>query len=169
VVSIAIYSTFNAGLGVLRRVRNIDLVQQNFSLKEARFSRELRQVVRLRKLFLTGSKEKVSFGQIVDDRPCRVTYFFDITTGGLMRNVDNLADILTQEGTIDAELKSKPAVFLRKVKALNFSYLYFDSLKKVYAWVEEWERKDALPLAIKLNLTTDKQNYVQTVFFPTAQ
>ena len=168
VVSIAIYSTFNSGLSVLRKVKNIDLAQQSFILKEERFARELRQTVHLRKLLLSGTKDRISFGQILDDKPYRVTYYFDGPAQSFMRNADNLADILTDEKKIDPELKSKSAVFLKKIKGIKFAYLYLDLKKNVYAWAEEW-KEDTLPRAVKLSISTDKQNYVTTVFLPTAQ
>jgi len=167
VVSVAIYSTFNSGLTVLRRVKNIDLVQQSTMLKQERFSRELRQTVILRKPLFSGAKDRLSFGALVNDIPCRVTYLFDNPAKALMRNADKLAEIITDKGQVDIELKSKPVVFLSKVKEIKFSYLYLDLKKNLYTWAQEW-KQDYLPLAVKLEVSTDKQNYVTTVFLPTA-
>lgn len=167
VVSIAIYSTFNSGLKVLRKVKDIDLAQQSFIFKIERFSKELRQLVPLRKLLLSGAKESVSFGALVDEEPCRLTYYFDKSSGNLMRQTDRLAEIITEEKKIDPELKSKGAVFLKKANEIKFAYLYRDLKKNVYAWAEEW-KENFLPLAVQLTVSCDKQNYVTTVFLPTA-
>ena len=167
VVSIAVYSTFNSGLVVLRKVKDIDLAQQQMLLKEERFARELRQTVVFRKLLLLGAKDKLAFGAIVNEAPVKVTYFFDEQTNSLLRNCDTLADVIASEGKPDIKLKSKPAVFLSKVKEIKFSYLYFDLKKNACVWAEEW-KQNFLPLAVKLEISTDKQNYVTTVFLPTA-
>jgi len=167
VVSIAVYSTFSSGLDVLRKVKNIDLAQQMFLLKQERFAKDLRQTVLLRKPLFLGSKDKVSFGAIVNDWPCRLTYAFDNSAGSLTRNTDKLSDILTSEGKIEVESKSKPTVFIPKVKKAEFSYLYLDLKKNVYSWTEEWKEK-FLPLAVKLNISIGNQDYATTVFLPTA-
>ena len=167
-VSIAIYSTFSSGLKVLRKVKDIDLAQQSFIFKVERLSREIRETIPLRKLSLSGSKERVSFGLVVDDKPCRITYYLDNLDKNLLRSVDNLADIFTKEGKIDPELKSKGTVFLKGIKEIQFGYLYFDLKQKAYAWDKEW-KEVFLPLAIKLSISTDKQNYATIIFLPTAQ
>ena len=167
VVSVAIYSTFSSGTQVLRKVKNIDLTQQAMLLKEERFSRELRQSVILRKPLFLGAKDKLIFGAIVNDKPGRITYYFDKSTQAILRAFDNLGDIITSEGKVDPELKSKPAVFLTKVTEIKFSYFYLDLTKNIYKWVEVWS-ESYLPLAVKLEITTEKQNYATTVFLPTA-
>ncbi|MDO8661747.1 MAG: prepilin-type N-terminal cleavage/methylation domain-containing protein [Candidatus Omnitrophota bacterium] len=167
VVSIAIYSTFNSGFKVLHKVKDIDLAQQSFIFKVERLAKELRQATHLRKLLLTGAKTSVSFGGIVDDQPSRVTYYFDKSSQNFIRQADHLADIITDEKKIDPELKSKGAVFLKKVNEIKFAYLYRDLKKNIYAWAEEW-KEDFLPLAIQVTISTDKQNYVTTIFLPTA-
>ena len=167
VVSIAIYSTFNSGMTVLRRVRNIDLAQQNVLLKEERFAKELRQQVVLRKPLFSGAKDRISFGAIVDNTPGRLTYLFDSSAQALTRSFDALVGIIDSEGKVDPGLKSKPALFLSKVREIKFSYLYLDLTKNAYTWTEEW-KEGFLPLAVKLNISTEKQNYATTVFIPAA-
>ncbi len=151
----------------MHKVKDIDLAQQSFIFKIERFSKELRQATRIRKFLLSGVKESVSFGEIVDDQPCRVTYYFDKLSQSLIRQADNLTDIFTEEKKIDPELKSKGVVFLKKVTEVKFTYLYLDPKKNVYTWAEEW-KEAFLPLAIKLSISTDKQNYATTIFLPTA-
>jgi len=152
---------------VLRKVKNIDLAQQGVLLKEERFGKELRQTVILRKPLFLGAKDKLAFGAIIDDVPGRVTYLFDNSSKALLRSFDALSAIITSEGAVSPELKSKPAVVLSKVKEIKFSYLYLDLSKNAYIWVEEW-KESFLPLAVKLNITTAKQNYATTIFLPTA-
>ena len=166
VVSIAIYSTFSSGASILRRIKNIDFKQHKLLLKTERLSRELREQPNYKKLLFEGNKSRVSFAASLNYFPSRVTYYFDPSLSCLMRCEDKLDTIITPEGKIDPELKAKPAVFLPKVKAVDFSYFYFDLGKKDYLWVEVW-KADFLPLAVKITVSTESQNYVSTIFLPT--
>jgi len=167
VVSIAIYSTFSSGTSVLRRVKNIDFIQQRILLKSERFSRELRELPGCRKQLFEGSKTKISFPGNSDYIPCRITYYFDNSSFCLMRAVDKLSQIITPEGKVDAQFKSAPAVFLSKLKEVKFSYLNLDSIKNEYKWIDKWAQ-DYLPVAVKLTITSQTQEYVSTIFLPKA-
>jgi prepilin-type N-terminal cleavage/methylation domain-containing protein len=167
VVSIAIYSTFSSGLSVLRRVKYIDFKQQKILLKQERFSRELRESCQCRKPLFLGNKMKISFCGIVDYVPSRITYYFDNASGSLMRNSDRLMDIITSEGSVEPELKSKPTVFVSGIKGARFLYLYLDLKKKTYSWSEEWT-EISLPIAVKMIISTEAREYATTVFLPGA-
>jgi prepilin-type N-terminal cleavage/methylation domain-containing protein len=167
VTSIAIYSTFNSGSTVLRRVKNIDFGQQKILLKTEKIARELREQPDYRKQLFGGTKSRISFSGKTDYLPCRITYYFDSSSLCLMRVVDQLKDIITPEGRVDVELKSKPSVFLSKIKGIKFAYLYLDSKKNEYYWVEEWSQ-DYLPVAVKFIVTSQNQEYASTVFLPRA-
>lgn len=165
VVSIAIYSTFSSGSAVLRRVKDIDLRQQKILLKVEMFSRQLREQPACRKQLFLGSEIKISFPANSDYIPCRITYYFDNSSLCLMRVVDKLSEIITPEGKVDVELKSKPQVFLSKVKAVKFSYLYLDLKKNEYSWIDEWGQ-DYLPVAVKFTISSEDQEYASTIFLP---
>lgn len=167
VVSIAIYSTFSSGTSVLRRLKNVDFTQQRILLKAERFSRELRGFPGCRKQLFEGMKTKISFPGNSDYIPCRITYYFDGPSFCLMRVVDKLSQIITPEGKVDAQFKSKPTVFLSKIKEVKFSYLNLDPIKKEDGWIDEW-KQDYLPVAVKLSITSQTQEYAWTVFLPKA-
>ena len=166
VVSLAIYSTFSSGASILRRIKNVDFRQQKLLLKTERFSRELREQPNYKKQLFQGSRYKINFAASLNYFPSRVTYYFDPSLFCLMRCEDKLDTIITAEGKIDPELKAKATVFLPKVKEVNFSYFYFDLGKKDYLWVEDW-KADFLPLAVRMTVSTESQNYVSTIFLPT--
>jgi prepilin-type N-terminal cleavage/methylation domain-containing protein len=165
VVSIAIYSTFSSGAAVLRRVKNIDLVQQKILLKQERFARELRTQPSYSKQLFLGSKTKISFPGSVDYLPTRITYYFDPSSFCLMRAVDKLSQIITSEGKVEEGLKSEPLIFLPKIKEVQFSYLLFDLKKNEYSWLDEW-LYDYLPVAVRLSIINGNQEYVSTILLP---
>jgi len=165
VVSIAIYSTFSSGAAILRRVKDIDLVQQNILLKQERFARELRTQPTYSQQLFSGSKTKISFPQSRDFLPVRTTYFFDSSSACLMRAVDELSQIITSEGKIEEEIKSKPTIFLPKIKEVQFSYLYLDLKANAYLWTDEWSQ-DYLPAGVKMVIIKENQEYVSTILIP---
>ncbi len=167
VVSIAIYATFSSGAGVLRRVRNIDLVQQRILLKTERLSRELREQPACRKQLFQGDKTKISFCANIDYFPYRLTYYFDHSANALKRVADKLDEIIDDAGKLDPELRSVSVIFLPKVKDVQFSYLYLDLSKNAYLWTQEWQ-KAYLPFAVKFTIFTEKQNYESTIYLPRA-
>ena len=119
VVSLAIYSTFSSGAAVLRRVKNVDLVQQKILLKIENFSRQLRQQPESTKLLFSGEIDRLSFPAHVDYFPCRLTYYFDRRSKTLKQVVDKLSDIIDDEGKINPDLLAKPSIFLSNVKLAN--------------------------------------------------
>jgi len=163
VVSIAIYATFSSGASVLRRVKDVDLVQQRVLLKIERLSRELREIPACRKQLFLGSKSKITFAGISDYFPSRIAYYFESESSSLMRVVDRLDLIITLEDKVDLELKAKPVIFLSKLKEVRFEYLKLDLLKNIYMWMPQWQQ-DYLPLAVKITVVTKTQEYVSTVF-----
>ncbi|MFA5092805.1 MAG: prepilin-type N-terminal cleavage/methylation domain-containing protein [Candidatus Omnitrophota bacterium] len=167
VVSLAIYSTFSSGAAVLRRVKNIDLVQQKILLKIESFSRQLRQQPESSKLLFAGGIDRLSFPAHVDYFPCRLTYYFDLRSKTLKQVVDKLSNIIDDEGKLNPDLLAKPAIFLSNVKAVEFSYLYKDSVKNEYLWTALWDKK-FLPVAVKITIFSQQKKYESTVYLPKA-
>ena len=138
VVSIAIYATFSSGASVLRRVKNIDLVQQTMLLKIERFSRELRELPGCRKQLFSGIKTKISFPGNSDYIPCRITYYFDSSSFCLMRVVDKLSQIITPEGKIDTQFKSNGFHSFKSPLDLSPVLQYLCELNKVLKVPRVW-------------------------------
>ncbi len=164
VVSIAIYSAFNSGVTVMRRIKNIDQKLQKILLKAERINRELREQPACRKQLFLGTKSKISFAANIDYFPSRLTYYFDNPTGSLMRVCDKLDEIITEEGKLDPELKSKPQVFLSGIKEVKFEYLYLDLKKNEYVWIDEWAQ-NYLPVAVKFTIINENQEHVSICIF----
>jgi len=164
VVSIAVYSVFNSGASVMRRIKNIDLRQQKILLKSQRIIRELREQPACRKQLFSGTKDKINFAANVDYFPSRITYYFDDAKGALMRVSDKLDKIITEKGKLDTELKSKPQTFLSGVRGIKFEYLYLDLKKNEYVWVDDWTQ-EYLPLGVRFTITSENREYIFTCIF----
>ncbi|MFA5005396.1 MAG: type II secretion system protein [Candidatus Omnitrophota bacterium] len=167
VISIAVFSTFSSGLKVLRKAKMVDLTRQKILLKEERFSRELRESLACRKKLFSGKTAKLSFSGSDNHYPSRITYYFDEATQSILREVDRLSDIIAAESEGSEELKPQRSVFMAKVESAQFSYLFLDLKKNDYIWKDEW-KEDYLPIAVKLVIVSQGNNYATTVFLPTA-
>lgn len=169
IVSIAVYATFSSGLRVWRRAQDVNITERKDLLRIEKLSREIRQALNFKDIDFDGSKDKICFAEIVDSEITRITYFFDADKKMLFRSVDKLADILAAKEENET-LESKPLPYLANIDKLSFSYLYFDLQKNSYLWKEEWveEEQRNLPLAIKLEMTVNKQSHATTIFIPTA-
>jgi len=166
VISIAVFSTFSSGLKVLRKTKMVDLARQKILLKEERFSRELRESGPCRKKLFSGKPAKISFSGTQNYLPCRITYYFDETTQSILRETDKLSDIIAAERD-QTDLNPQRSVFMAKVENAQFFYLFLDLKKNNYIWKEEW-KQDYLPVAVKLVIVSQGNNYATTVFLPTA-
>jgi hypothetical protein len=166
VISIAIYSTFASGLMVLRRANNIDIARQRLLLKQERIARELRQMPACRKPLFYASAFMISFPYLSDHTPCRMTYYFDGSRKALMRAVEKIEDITDSEGQIERGVKTKESTFfVDDIEDFRLEYLYLDDHTHGYCWTDEWPY-DYKPIAVKIIITDDKQEYVKTIFLP---
>jgi len=163
VVAIAIYSTFNSGVSVLRRIKNKEFQQERILLKAESMSRQLREQPALKKQLFQGVKDRISISAIVDFVPCRVIYYLEGSS--VMRATDRLSEIIMENGKINPEIKSKPNVFLSSIDNLKFSYLYLDLAKNKYNWLDT-SMQDILPEAVRMAITSKNQEYAWIVFLP---
>jgi prepilin-type N-terminal cleavage/methylation domain-containing protein len=168
IVIVAIYSTFSGGISVFRKIINVDIQRQKVLLKIERFAREVRQQVPCRSFLFLGSKDRLSFPGLSDFMPSRITYYYDNQANTLYRVAEPLSEIITHTGSIDPKVKiTLSRVFLKKIKGVNFSYLFLDLKNNDYVWLEEWSF-DYLPIAVKIIIKEEKEEYVKIVFLPLA-
>ena len=168
VVIIAIYSTFSGGISLFRKIINVDISRQKVLLKIERFAREVRQQIPCRSFLFFGSKVRLSFSGLSDFLPSRITYYYDNQANALYRVIEPLSEITTNTGSIDLKVKADSSrVFLKNIKEVNFSYLFLDLKSNDYIWVEEWPF-DYLPIAVKIIIREEKEEYVKIVFLPRA-
>lgn len=168
VVSIAIYSTFDSGMRIWRRMEKFNLADIRPLIKIEKMSAELRQTFIFRggDFAFSGDKQKIQILVIIDSELNRVTYFFEKGSKIILRRCDKFKDIKLAKRNKE-EMVSKPIQFLNGVSEFNFSYFYFDSEKGIYLWKEEWE-ENILPLAVKINITLQNETYSKTIFIPSA-
>lgn len=180
VAGLAVYTTFNSGMKVWRKAKDLSQKSRGQSLKIEKMKRELRQAFIFRKeeIAFSGTKVKISLAAIIDSKINRLTYAFDPGQEAILRNTEELADILaSQEG--QGGLGDSPAYggvaggmeadapYISGVKEFSLAYFYLDPQKQAYAWKDDWQ-EDYLPTAMRLNIGFEDEKYSETVFIPSA-
>lgn len=166
-VSVAVYSTFNSGMNVWRRVKEVNIEQRKIVLKLEKLAREIRQTFKYENIGFAGDKEKIYFAQVLDSELVRITYSFDKDKKTLSRGVNSLEEILEEKEDKEKKLEPEYTAYLSNIADLSFSYFYFDTEENAHLWKEEWKEEEGLPLAIKLEIETqDEKNYAETIFIP---
>jgi hypothetical protein len=51
---------------------------------------------------------------------------------------------------------------------VQFGYLYFDKVKKDYAWKDAWVKEDGQPVAVRIKMKLGDEGCEKIVFIPTA-
>lgn len=166
-VSGAIYATFSCGMSVWRRMQEMDSRGRKPALRIEKLSRELRGVLNFNEIPFSGSGNQITFAGILDSEINRITYSFDLQAKTLYRSTDKFSDILAAKKE-SAEFSSHPLPYWAgEINSMSFSYLYFDLAQNAYLWKEKWI-DPVLPLAVKIEITTDNDAYTKTVFIPIA-
>jgi Tfp pilus assembly protein PilE len=166
-VSGAVYTTFNCGMNVWRRMQNTDGRIRKQALRIERLSRELRSAINFNEIPFIGLANQITFAAIPDSQISRITYSFDPQQRSLYRSADRFLDILAAKKE-NTEFKSNHLPYWQgEIQNVKFSYLYFDLSKNAYLWKEEWT-DPVLPLAVKVEIITDHDDYTKTIFIPVA-
>lgn len=164
VVSIAVYATFNSGMSVWRRAKEVNAEERMFLLRVEKLSRELRGSFISGDIPFSLAKNKIQFSSVIDSDISRIIYSFDENKKALLRSSDKLASILAAD---KKELEPEFLAFLSPVDTLSFSCLYFDLQKNSYAWKEEWP-DNYFPIAVKVSMTSKDKTYAATIIIPAA-
>lgn len=167
VAGLAIYTTFSSGMKVWRKAKDLSQKSRGQSLKIEKMKRELRQAFIFRKeeIAFSGTKSKISLAAIIDSKVSRLTYAFDPGQNAILRNTEQLEDILASPGGQAGLTSDTP--YIGEVKEFSLSYFYLDPQKQAYAWKDDWQ-EDYLPTALRLNIGFEDEKYSETVFIPSA-
>jgi len=168
VISIAVYSTFNAGMNVWRRVSATSLHEKRRVLKIEKLKKELRQsfVFKEKEITFIGGNNQLSFPVIIGSRIKKAVYSYDPSRRALLKGIGDLSEIADAR---DESGKWMPemSVFVENVDNVTFSYFNFDLTKGVYSWADKWENKAGLPAAVRCNITfPENETFAETIFIP---
>ncbi|MBN2119665.1 MAG: hypothetical protein JW734_01240 [Candidatus Omnitrophica bacterium] len=152
VVGLALYSAVNSGIKIWQRL-NKSHAQEEVSVFFEVLSTDLRNSFVYGEIYFIGEKERLEFATLVTTAstypglrrgPGQVAYYLDSKAKKIIKEKRNLSHIYKEaQGSVQEVLS--------KVSSLNFEYYYYDSLRKEYFWLDEWE-EESLPLAVRVRL-----------------
>lgn len=159
-LSLAVYATFASGMRMWNRVNETTLSQRKALLFFERFAQEARQILNYPKIGLTAKNSEVSFPALIRDEIIKVDYL--LQQDKLIRRQETLAGVLDEKET---SLKSR--IVLDDIEELVFNFAYQEEGKEDYSWKESWEKKDGIPLIIKVRIKSkDSQPMEKSVVIP---
>ena len=173
VVSLAMYSNFSSGIGMMRRIAR-PISEEDLSIFFEKLTREIQNSFRYTDIPVSGEKEKLIFPTTIQTKPelgsdqgiGRVTYFYNASLRSIDRQQENLNQIFKEE-------KVKTSSTLSHVSALNFQYYGYIPSESKYEWKEEWnsiKEEKRIPIAVKIELQYDdegkKRVFERTIAFP---
>lgn len=186
IVSVSSFSIFSMGLKIWKRARDISKTERRAVLALEKMGQDLRGMVRIvpKPEGQFTMNEKVSFeykgsakevqipsAYVPGEHPVmggygRTTYQWDSAKKGLCRSQETAADLYEEK-------KQDCRVLAVGVERFQLRYWLPSGLEDSYSWYDSWDPKEALPLAVEIQLELKpetqygtKRVYKKTVVVP---
>ncbi|MCK5288146.1 MAG: prepilin-type N-terminal cleavage/methylation domain-containing protein [Candidatus Omnitrophica bacterium] len=135
VISLSIYSAFNNGIKIWKRVNN-PAIEEDVNIFFEKFNYDIQNSFKFEGIDFSGKHNMISFPTLVfSDRMNnrtvgQVTYLYDISKRSIIKEEKDYSHIYNiKEG--------KRKNLLTNIKELEFSYCYYDKQEKKYYWQAE--------------------------------
>ena len=163
IIGVGLVSTLSAGLKIWSRAKDTGTLSSQAAFTLELVARDLRQSVNMPKIGFTGEGKQLSFLAFSRGSVFKITYKFDDMQKTLVRRREELKTAIDED--LQGEYTEEKFADLDDAQ---FSYLYFDKVKKDYAWKDVWVKKDGEPPAVRIKMKLGNEECEKTVFIPTA-
>lgn len=167
VISLAIFSTFNNGIKIWQKV-NKQSDREDINIFLDKFVSDLRNTLSFTGISFIGTENKISFPRIVNSKNLvvntvgRIIYSYDDGARLIFRQQQDFSQVATDKESFNQRV-------LGNVTSFRFQYYHYDTDKKEYLWLKEWNSLQT-PLAVRIefeNLNKDKKaEFTRSVFIP---
>jgi prepilin-type N-terminal cleavage/methylation domain-containing protein len=167
IVSLAIYSTFNNGFKVWKKI-NQPLAEEDLGIFFDKLSRDLSNCLKSSSIAFTGDQNNLGIPTLVDSTRLKinslglVAYLYDQPSGLLYRQPKDFSQLYSRQ-------EDNPVAMLKNIGFFKFEYYYFDAQKQQYLWKDEWSGA-GIPLAVRVSLTLNgysaADKIVRTISIP---
>jgi prepilin-type N-terminal cleavage/methylation domain-containing protein len=170
IVSFAVYSNFNSGIGLWKRL-NRPVFEEDIQVFQTKASRDFLETLVFSPISFQGDPERASFPATVrtqsrlgGDRGIgQVTYRYDSDTRAILREERNYVEFC-------AEKPGRISSVLTGVDSCVLSYMVYDEVLKSYSWSDVWSGKpNQAPAAVRFTYTHtfgERRDAVDTFFVP---
>lgn len=168
-----LYATFYQGVRLWKRSQ-IDRGESRDVFFTERLTQDLRSAIPLARQEIRGNAGEFEFYALLSGSdlglnqpvsglqfPCRVRYYFDVSTHQVFREIQSYSQILTE-----SKEHIKTSIVFQDAKRLEFMFMGRNK-KAAILWLKTWE-KDYLPNAVKLSVEYEgsKQTFVRLITIP---
>jgi hypothetical protein len=163
IIGVGLVSTLSAGLRIWSRAKNTGTSSSLVVFTLELVARDLRQSLNIPKIGFTGEAKQLSFLAFSRGSVFKITYKFDDMQKVLVRRREELKTAIDED--LQGEYIEEKFADLDDAQ---FGYLYFDKVKKDYAWKDAWAKEDGQPVAVRIKMKLGNEECEKTVFIPTA-
>lgn len=173
IISLAVYSSFAAGVVAWRRAQEFGSIHQTARLLLEDMAQELKNAGVIEGFAFVGEAQRLSFltlrqrsdaeGRPANPRITRVTY--EVRRPRAASN-DSLFRVETSDMKRSQEGGRESELMVGIVSGLDLQYTYTDSKGQLLPWRDTWDVSDALPIGVKITLVVGGTRFTKTVFIP---
>lgn len=159
IISMAVISTFAAGLKVYEKVRDYSLERVDALLALEKIERDILNLVNFSGIDFVGEKEKITFaGMTKEGEPGRINYYVKGGMRGmLIREEQGYARAISKTSRKKGETKE-----LAALRDIDFEYYYYDEDTEEYLWKDGWkineeekeglEKSEWIPIGVRVKI-----------------
>lgn len=167
-VTLTLYSALSNGIRVWQRVRQPAAGEEVVLFLE-KFTIDMRNAFAFKGLSCKGETTMFESATIVTSPRLqnttvgKVSYIYNKDSKTLRREIYDYSAVVNGDAPQSSNIISG-------LEDFTFQYFMFDSQKKMFVWVDEWDGQIGLPKAVRMEFTcvygTEPTKIVRTVGFP---
>ncbi|MCQ9207358.1 MAG: prepilin-type N-terminal cleavage/methylation domain-containing protein [Omnitrophica bacterium] len=159
IISMAVVSTFAAGLKVYEKARDYSWERVDALLALEKMERDILNLVNFSGIDFVGGKETISFaGLTKEGEPGKIRYYMKGGMRGvLIREELGYARAISKTSRRRGERKE-----LATLRDMDFEYYYYDNDTKKYLWKDKWklneeekedlEKSEWIPIGVRVKI-----------------
>lgn len=169
VISLAVYSSFAAGVGAWRKAQEFSSVYQMFRLLLDDMAGELKNTVKVSGTEFNGGPRSLSFVTLHQspypkDRQnnhqiIKVAY-------EIRRDRGSLDYVLFRRESSNINKRGEAQLIAGSISSLDFQYTHKNSEGKLQPWNPIWKVSDEIPLGVKITLIIRGVRFTKMVLIP---
>ncbi len=169
IISLAVYSSFAAGIGAWRKAQEFSSVYQTSRLLLDDMARELKNSVEIAGSNFEGGPRSLSFVTVTQS-PYLKDYLKDHQISKvsyeLRRDRVSSGYALFRRKTSNIKKRGEAELMVDSITNLNFQYTYKNSEGNLQPWNEVWNVRDEIPFGMKIDLSIQGTRFTKMVIIP---
>ena len=169
VISLAVYSSFAAGVGAWRKTQEFSSVYQMSRLLLDDMARELKNTVKVSGAEFHGGPRSLSFVTLHQSpypKDPQNNYQIIKVAYEFRRDRGSLGYALFRRESTNINKRGKAQLIAGSISSLDFQYTHKNSEGKLQPWNPIWKVSDEIPLGVKITLIIRGVRFTKMVLIP---